>query len=90
MITMNPSQMTTMSNCLVTSSLLKNSFGSSNTQLLQTIDSYLSGSTTTANSTASSNTSSSSTSSSTGTDSSSATSGISTSSLLTSLIDTFA
>jgi hypothetical protein len=85
MITMNPSQMTIMSNCLVSSNLLKNSFGSSNTQLLQNLDSYLTGNATTASS---STGSTSSNSSIIGTDSSTATSGMSTSSLLESLINT--
>jgi hypothetical protein len=80
MITLNPSQTTTISNCLVTSSLLKNAFGTSNAQL-QTISSYLTGNaaTTAGNTTGASNTSSSAT-----------TSGVTSSSLLGSLIDTLA
>jgi hypothetical protein len=42
-ITLSPSQSTTISSCLITSSLLQASFGTSNAQL-QTIDSYLTGS----------------------------------------------
>ena len=93
MITLSPSQSTTISNCLVTSSLLKSTFGTSNAQL-QTISSYLAGNAaTTTNSTASStasNSTCSNTTSSTGTNNSAVTSGITASSLLGSLIDTLA
>ncbi len=91
MITLSPSQSMTISNCLVTSSLLKSAFGTSNAQL-QTIDSFLTG-TTAANSTAGNNTGSIATTSNSASDStgsSAGTSGITASSLLGSLINTLA
>ena len=91
MITLNPSQSVTISNCLITSNLLKSTFGTSNAQL-ETIYSYLTGSTST-NSTTSDNTGSSTTasnSSNVGTGSSTATSNLTASSLLGSLINTLA
>lgn len=50
MISLTPIQTTSISNYLVMSSLLKDTFGTSNNQL-QTIDSYLTGTNTATNST---------------------------------------
>ncbi len=74
-ISLTPSQTTSISNYLVTSSLLKDTFGTANAQL-QTIDSYLTGTTAATSSTTGDSTGSSSSTSGSSTSNSNSTSGV--------------